>query len=223
MMRSAAARLAARMASVDLTGLSFSFRYVLNVSPIAFLSSLFIVLIVWFAYLVRIGEMPADPETHIYFWNDLWLLIVTVSTVGYGDITPKTHFGRFAASMALVLGVINTSLIISVLSTRVSLRPSEMRLIDLVQRDSWRKALQRQAVRCIQVWFRTMLVRRRAATGDRGAAREVLAMERALKKNYDGWVRTRRMHTALKNRDPQLYLLVIDMAHSIQVGHSRIF
>ncbi len=40
------------------------------------------------AYGLRIGEIalvPKYPE-HIYFWNNIWLIMTTVTTVGYGDM-----------------------------------------------------------------------------------------------------------------------------------------
>ncbi|MBI2756970.1 MAG: ion transporter [Chloroflexi bacterium] len=44
------------------------------------------------------------------FGNSLWWSVVTILTVGYGDIAPKTALGRVAASVVMISGVIVTSL-----------------------------------------------------------------------------------------------------------------
>lgn len=41
-----------------------------------------------------------------YFQNSVWLTFVTTSTVGYGDFTPKTHWGRTVAAFIAVSGLI---------------------------------------------------------------------------------------------------------------------
>ena len=58
------------------------------------------------------------------FGNALWWAIVTVTTVGYGDVVPETPSGRSIACRALMLvGVsaipITTSLVVSVFITRL--------------------------------------------------------------------------------------------------------
>lgn len=48
-----------------------------------------------------------EPESthHQHFIDALWWSIVTVSTVGYGDITPETSAGRLVASALIMFGV----------------------------------------------------------------------------------------------------------------------
>lgn len=39
------------------------------------------------------------------FGDGIWWALVTVTTVGYGDITPATNLGRFVASALMFLGL----------------------------------------------------------------------------------------------------------------------
>lgn len=56
-------------------------------APLMYTVMVAAIMLLLFAYLVRIGEIGlADsfPE-HIYYWNNLWLIMTTVTTVGFGD------------------------------------------------------------------------------------------------------------------------------------------
>ena len=44
--------------------------------------------------------------------NALWLIIITIFTVGYGDITPSTDLGRFIAIVAALCGLILSATLI---------------------------------------------------------------------------------------------------------------
>ncbi len=53
-----------------------------------------------FGYIFYITEPGVNT-----FGDGIWWALVTVTTVGYGDITPSTTLGRFVASALMFLGL----------------------------------------------------------------------------------------------------------------------
>lgn len=62
-----------------------------------------IVLLVIFVGGIALYEM--EPQTVPTLWEAFWFMLVTLTTVGYGDTTPKTFEGRAVASVAMVVGL----------------------------------------------------------------------------------------------------------------------
>lgn len=52
-------------------------------------------------YLAESGENPNVRD----IWDALWWAVVTITTVGYGDVSPATAEGRLAAGVLMVLGI----------------------------------------------------------------------------------------------------------------------
>lgn len=53
-------------------------------------------------YIVEYGA----PGSHVHSLTDaLWLTLVTITTVGYGDMVPVTPEGRMVASMLMLVGI----------------------------------------------------------------------------------------------------------------------
>lgn len=52
-------------------------------------------------YLAEFGENPNVRS----IWDALWWAVVTITTVGYGDVSPATIEGRLAAAVLMVLGI----------------------------------------------------------------------------------------------------------------------
>jgi voltage-gated potassium channel len=73
----------------------------------ALLSLLFIaILVLEFGSLWMLRIESASPERNITTASDaMWYVIVTISTVGYGDQYPVTTYGRVLGTIIIVLGV----------------------------------------------------------------------------------------------------------------------
>jgi voltage-gated potassium channel len=85
----------------------------LNLIMIFFLSSL----------LIFFLEKGHNPEIKTY-GNALWMMIVTMTTVGYGDVVPITVAGRVVTFIAMVLGIGTLSVYIT---TRAAKRAQKER------------------------------------------------------------------------------------------------
>lgn len=49
--------------------------------------------------------VQAEPEQHLNLFDGLWWSLSTVTTVGYGDIGPKTDLGRVIGMVVMLTGV----------------------------------------------------------------------------------------------------------------------
>ncbi len=68
-------------------------------------------------------EHPVNPE-FATFGDSLWWAIVTLTTVGYGDIVPVTTTGRIAAIMIMLTGVAVLGLLAGTLASFFRLQPN---------------------------------------------------------------------------------------------------
>jgi voltage-gated potassium channel len=75
---------------------------------------------VTFVVLSAVAMRLVEPEVFTNMGDALWFAVVTVSTVGYGDLVPESGAGRFIAGVIMIFGlafvpavtavVINTSM-----------------------------------------------------------------------------------------------------------------
>ena len=54
--------------------------------------------------MIYVAEHDAQPEAFPSIPETMWWAIVTLTTVGYGDVAPVTPLGRFVASLVMLLG-----------------------------------------------------------------------------------------------------------------------
>lgn len=66
---------------------------------------LMVALLVFFSSLVYYFERDAQPDKFSSIPASLWWGIVTLTTVGYGDVTPVTVLGKLAGGFTAVLGL----------------------------------------------------------------------------------------------------------------------
>lgn len=95
----------------------------------------FIMSIFLFGLLIRMAERclnyyyplhygEPDPQDLQSFGNAVWLTIITMTTVGYGDFYPRTLIGRIVDTLLVVWGVFVVSLMVVLLTNTLNMDSS---------------------------------------------------------------------------------------------------
>jgi voltage-gated potassium channel len=61
--------------------------------------------------LIDSGDFPST-------WDGIWWAVVTVTTVGYGDLTPKSVEGRMIAMVVMLFGIGFLSVLTATIASR---------------------------------------------------------------------------------------------------------
>src|ERR1700726_526993 len=80
-----------------------------------------------FAVFYWIGNQPISNVPGGAYIDYLYFSIETLSTAGYGDMHPQTHYGHFIAAVELFTGIFSMSLMTGLIFARFS-RPNARRL-----------------------------------------------------------------------------------------------
>lgn len=114
-----------------------------------------------FGWAVRQFERVTPPliQTSIHkfdnFWNSLWCMVLTMTTIGYGDIYPSTHLGRLVTIIAGIWGVFVLSLFVVTLNNITQLTKKEHNSYEeIIRKDNIRKYLYEDAGKIIQTFYR---------------------------------------------------------------------
>ena len=104
------------------SGVRFTMKCHFAVHPGKTMFFLFLLSIMVFGYLVRIFELPYHrlspiDSTFDGLFNAFWLVITTMTTVGYGDVFPHTVPGRIVAILAALVGAFLISLLVLAVSS----------------------------------------------------------------------------------------------------------
>src|ERR1700723_997194 len=76
-----------------------------------------------FGLLYWLGDQPVSNVARSDYLDYLYFSIETLSTAGYGDMHPQTHYGHFVAAVELFTGIFSMSLMTGMIFFRFS-RPS---------------------------------------------------------------------------------------------------
>jgi len=100
------------------------------------------------------GQLPPLDEYYqspfSFFPTCIWFTIVTMTTLGYGDITPVAWQGRLFAAISVLSGCVTISLMVGVLTNKLSLDMFETRVTDWLSANSKNKIKQQRAAALIQ-------------------------------------------------------------------------
>lgn len=104
------------------SGALASVREVLSVNRGAFASAFFLLMLamIFSSSLMYLVERGAQPDQFSSIPAAMWWAVATLTTVGYGDVTPITPLGKFVASFITIIGVGIIALPTSILASGFS-------------------------------------------------------------------------------------------------------
>lgn len=106
-----------------------------------FLNTTLTTFLFWFfvVYIFDLGK--ANPQNDFKSIPEgLWWAIVTMTTVGYGDMAPKTYMGMFVGALCALAGVLTIALPVPVIVSNFSMFYSHTQVCTLPS-DIFRKLL----------------------------------------------------------------------------------
>jgi len=80
----------------------------------------FIAFNAFFAFFYWIGDQPISNVPGGAYIDYLYFSIETLSTAGYGDMHPQTHYGHFVAAVELFTGIFSMSVMTGLIFARFS-------------------------------------------------------------------------------------------------------
>jgi ferric iron reductase protein FhuF len=90
-----------------------------------------------------------------YLWNSMWLVIITMATVGYGDFVPKTYLGRVITILACIWGNFLISLmVISLTVSSEFTNPAHRKAFDTIVRTQEQDDLRNHSAMVLQSLLR---------------------------------------------------------------------
>ena len=151
----------------------FAMKASLNESPYLSLLLAFIVSSVVLGIPVKnfeepLNEYSASPQKYT-LWNAVWLIIITMTTVGFGDYFARSHIGRICSVMSIFWGIFLTSLMVVTLTNSMSLDAKESRAFNILYRLKARRNLEDKAT-----FIATLIIRARALSKDNERRKEGL-------------------------------------------------
>ena len=88
----------------------------------SFSAALYLILIALFlsSSLMYIAEHEAQPDTFSSIPETMWWGLITLTTVGYGDVSPVTPLGKIIGAFTAIMGVCTVALLTGIVATAFS-------------------------------------------------------------------------------------------------------
>jgi hypothetical protein len=119
------------------TSLTFSMKASMIKTPYHVYLLLFTILLLYCSFCLRIFERVLDDQSGMNFGsylNSIWCLIVTMTTVGYGDYYPSSTLGRTVGIISCICGVFLISMLIVTITNVLNFQGTEENVFLILQR-----------------------------------------------------------------------------------------
>lgn len=149
---------------------SFEMSYMFVIRSLMYHSP-FVISIAWnvvgvlvFAFAVRTTEKPlkigTDRMDHSQFISCVWESFITMTTVGYGDMFPRTVAGRVIMVACALYGILGLSLIIVSVTNILQMSIREKRAYLLLKRVNFKNVMKRISTSLIGLTIRYSITKK---------------------------------------------------------------
>lgn len=169
-MYSSGAHFMGALHGVNVNNAKYAMKYLFKSSPIAMVLVFTSIVTLTTTVVLTIVERPGASPTGVASFSDAaWLTLITMSTVGYGDLKPETELGR----VTLVLGGVFGGALISMMLTGVfisyiSMSVREDEVTVLFTRQLWERKIRKAAATMLQRAYRLKMGARKDTEFSRG-------------------------------------------------------
>lgn len=114
------------------------------------------ILTIVFGFHLQMFESPLDDITGNNFKslnNCIWNVIVTLTSVGYGDISPNSFFGRLVGVIVSFWGVFITSAMFVIVLAQLDFQPRQGQAFGFLLNLNMKKDLKQKAVNVLSNAF----------------------------------------------------------------------
>ena len=115
----------------------FTLRANMKKNSLSFYGVFFTLILIYHSYLLRVFESELDIFSGNDFdsmWNSIWCLLISMATVGFGDLYPSTFLGRIVGISGCICGVFLISMSIITITHVFVLDGSERNIYLLLKR-----------------------------------------------------------------------------------------
>mmetsp|Transcript_19027 Transcript_19027/g.21346 ORF Transcript_19027/g.21346 Transcript_19027/m.21346 type:complete len:205 (-) Transcript_19027:90-704(-) len=156
-------------------------------------------------FLLRVFEQPLKGVSgqDFSYSNSVWNVIVTMSTVGYGDFFPKTIFGRFVGVLICIWGAAVVSIFVVTVTNMLAFDPTEEKTYSLLQRLSYKEELKRKATKVLAAAYKGRSILKKNTKNSRAYVGSI----RDFKKNILSFQKTARTVRSFYEGDTDIEIL----------------
>ena len=155
-MLSANSRPGSRMLMADAVKSLYYTRPILSVAC----SSMLLTFVIAYGIMLAEADSESAISPHTY-GESLWLMAVTMTTVGYGDFVPSSFSARLLALLGAFAGIILTAITISIVHSHLALSYQQAYAVKCMIRDRLQERLEHCAASLIAVQLQLVYHTRR--------------------------------------------------------------
>ncbi|GMH69423.1 hypothetical protein TL16_g05155 [Triparma laevis f. inornata] len=145
-----------------------------------------------------------QPTTFENFEDSFWVAVVTMTTVGYGDLVPVTMGGRIISIWCSFVGIVIIALLVNVMTTETTFRPKERKAFNLIKNGQYRKKTKLLAVLLVQACWRYHSHRK-------NPGRELTKFKKLYFRHYRNWKTNLRIILQNENKIDEVAILTTEL------------